>query len=112
MAAGTGTDSVVVRVGTPGAAAFQLRPGEEGISVFDPDGVDPPLSDTEILDSFRDGSLLVVRPVAVINSLGLRVEWVEGAAVLPDRLRAAHREIRPGPGMTRPQFKAALKGLE
>jgi hypothetical protein len=103
---------VVVRVATPGSPAFQLRKGEEGLSVFDPAGVDPPLSETEILDSFREGSVLLVRLATVVEAAGLRVEFVEGASGLPDRLRRAHRELRPGPGMGRPAFKQALKGLE
>lgn len=42
----------VVRVCMPGQPAFQLRKGEEGISAFDPDAVDPPLTENEILDCF------------------------------------------------------------
>jgi hypothetical protein len=103
---------VVVRVATPGSPAFQLRKGEEGLSVFDPAGVDPPLTETEILDSFREGSVLVVRSVEAVFAAGLRIELVEGAGNLPDRLRKAHREMRSGPGMSRPAFKQALKGLE
>lgn len=104
--------AVVVRVSTPGSPAFQLRKGEEGLSVFDPAGVDPPLTESEILDAFRDGSALVIRSVAAVEAAGLRVELVEGAGGLPERLRRAHRELRPGPGMSRPAFKQALKGLE
>ena len=32
--------------------------------------------------------------------------------VLPERLRQAHREIRPGPGVGRDAFKKALRELE
>jgi hypothetical protein len=104
--------AVVIRVGSPGLSVFQLRKGEEGLSVFDPVGVDPPLTDDEILDSFRPGSLLVYRTIAQITSLGLAIVPTEGAETLPERLKAAHREIRPTSQMSRPQFKAALKELE
>lgn len=104
--------AVVIRVGSPGLAAFQLRKGEEGLSVFDPVGVDPPLSEEEILDAFRPGSLLVYRTIAQIASLGLIVVSSEGAETLPDRLRTAHREIRPSTQMSRSQFKTAIKELE
>jgi hypothetical protein len=103
---------VVVRVAMPDAPVFQLRKGEDGLSVFDPVGVDPPLTEAEILDSFREGSVLVIRSVAVVEAAGLRIELVEGAGSLPERLRKAHCELRPGPGMSRPAFKQALKGLE
>jgi len=104
--------SVIIRVGTPGSPAFQLRKGEEGLSVFDPLGVDPPLAEGEILNAFREGSILVVRSVEAVFAAGLRIELMAGAGGLPDRLRTAHLELRPGPGMSRPAFKHALKGLE
>ena len=44
--------AIVVRVGVSNAPAFQLWKGEEGLSVFDPIGVDPPLTESEILESF------------------------------------------------------------
>jgi hypothetical protein len=112
MADNAELDAIVIRVGSPGAAPFQLRKGEEGLSVFDPRSVDPPLTETEILECFRDGSLLIDCPIKTILGLGLRIESMEGANVLSERVRIAHREIRPGDGMTRTQFKAALKGLE
>ena len=102
----------VVRLATPGHAAFQLRRGEEGISVFEASAVDPPLTGEEILGCFRPGSQPVIRLVVDIEAKGLRLVPVEGAESLPDRLRRAHREIRPGPGMNREQFKRALKELE
>jgi hypothetical protein len=102
----------VVRVTELGRPAFQLRKGEEGISVFDPRAVDPPLTGAEILASFRPGSVLIERDVTTIEAKGLRVVPVEGAGELPERLRQAHREIQAGPGMTRNQFKNALKELE
>lgn len=104
--------AVVARVGSPDAPAFQLRKGEEGLSVFDPDGVEPQLTEDEILDAFRSGSVVVYRTVDEINGSGLALVPTEGAEVLPGRLRAAHREIRPGPGMTRAAFKVALRKLE
>jgi hypothetical protein len=103
---------MVVRVATLGRPAFELRKGEEGLSVFDPDAVDPPLSEAEILTCFRPGSRVVIRSVSAIEAIGLIVTAVPGAAPLSPRLRDAHAEIRPGPGMTRDQFKQALKELE
>lgn len=104
--------AVVARVGTPGQPAFQLRKGEQGLSVFDPTAVDPPLTEDELLDAFRPGSVVLYRPASQVLALGLAVVPTEGAESLPDRLRAAHREVAPGPGMPRPAFKAALKELE
>jgi|SRR4051812_19667197 hypothetical protein len=101
-----------VRVGEPGRPFFQLRPGEEGVSVFDPRAVDPPLTEGEVLQSFRPGSAAVVRSRDDITAAGLTVAPVPGTGPLPPRLRDAHAEIRPGPGMTRPQFKQALRSLE
>jgi hypothetical protein len=102
---------VVVRVVTPGKPAFQLQKGETGLSVFEPAAVSPSLDEAEILGSFRPGSLTVVRTVAEIEQVGLRVVQTPGDPVLPIRLQLAHAEILPGPGMTRGQFKAALRGL-
>jgi hypothetical protein len=104
--------AVVVRVGTGTGPAFQLRKGEEGLSVFDPDMIVPPLSPDEILDAFRPGSVLLYRRQERVVQLGLRVVASEGAGHLPDRLRACHAELRPGSGMSRADFKAALKELE
>lgn len=104
--------AVVVRVGSAGQPAFQLRRGEEGLSVFDPDAVDPPLTGDEILDAFRPGSVLIYRTAGQIAALELEVVPSEGADVLPLRLRLAHAEVRPTAGMTRAAFKSALKGLE
>jgi hypothetical protein len=100
------------RIGQPGAPFFQLRSGEEGISVFDAEAVDPPLSDEEILAAFRAGSTIVIRSKETIIAAGLEVIAIAGADVLPIRLQQAHAEIRPGRGMTRKQFKDALRSLE
>lgn len=102
----------VVRVVVAGRAAFQLRSGEAGISVFDPDAVVPPLTEQEILDEFRSGSHTLTRTVAEIEAKSLRIDVILGAETLPERLRRAHREIHPGAGMNRKQFKNALKELE
>src|SRR5947209_20271254 len=99
---------MVVRVTEPGRSAFQLRKGEEGLSVFDLEAVNPRLTESEILASFRPGSQAVVRGVEEIEQLGLQVVPFPGAEPLPLRLREAHAEIRPGPGMTRAEFKRAL----
>ena len=103
---------MVVRMTEPGRPAFQLRKGEEGISVFDPEAVQPPLTETEILNSFRAGSQAVSRSRAEIEEKGLQVVPIPGAETLPQRLREAHAEIRRGPGMTRTEFKKALRELE
>ena len=96
----------------PGRTAFQLRKGEEGLSVFDLDALTPPLTEAEILDSFRHGSICVTRSRTEIEEKGLVVRSIPGVGTLPPHLREAHAEIRPGPGLTRPQFKQALKELE
>src|ERR1022692_1432765 len=95
----------VIEAGKPG---FQLRKGEDGLSVFDTEAVDPPLSDAEILDAFRADSQLTSRSREEIEAKGLIIVPVTGSAPLPLRLRDAHAEIRLGPGMTRGQFKKAL----
>jgi hypothetical protein len=102
----------VVRVAMPGHLAFQLRKGEEGISVFELTAINPSLTMEEILGHFRLGSQPILRSVTEIVAKGLQIIPVEGTTTLPDRLRHTHREIRPGPGMTREQFKRALKELE
>lgn len=102
----------VIRVTEPGRPAFQLRKGEQGISVFDPNAVDPPLTEAEVAAAFRPASRAVVRSTEEIEAKGLRVDVIAGAESLPDRLHQAHREIRPGENMTRQQFKDALKELE
>ncbi|QJW95697.1 hypothetical protein [Frigoriglobus tundricola] len=104
--------AVVVRVASPGQPAFQLRKGEHGISVFDPAGGDPPLTEDEILAAFRPGSVVIFRTVSVIEEHGLLVIPTAGAESLPERLRTAHCEIEPGIGMDRPAFKAALRNPE
>lgn len=102
----------IVRVALPGQPAFQLRKGEEGISVFDLSAINPALTAEEILESFRPGSQSITRALADIEAKGLQVVPIEGAETLPERLRRAHREIRPGPGMSREQFKRLLRELE
>lgn len=104
--------AIVVRVATPNSLAFQLRRGEIGLSVFDPNSVEPPLTEAEILEAFRENSYLEVRSRSDVAALGLLVEFSEGTTDLPERLRLAHHEIRSGPSMTRNEFKTALKGLE
>jgi hypothetical protein len=103
---------VVVRVGTAGQPAFQLRKGEEGLSVFVPVAVDPPLTEEEILSAFRPGSVLLRRTSAQVAEHGLALVRTIGADYLPERLRTAHAEIRPGDGMDRAPFKSALRHLE
>jgi hypothetical protein len=89
---------MIGRVAEAGKPAFQLRKGEQGLSVFDLDRVDPPLNDGEILASFRPNG-------------GLQIVPVLGDEVLPERLRHAHCEVRPGPGMSRAAFNGISKSL-
>jgi hypothetical protein len=102
----------VFRVGTPGQSSFQLRRGESGLSVFDPMSVDPPLTEDEILQAFRQGNVVISRSVSEIEACGLQIIATPGADALPERLRAAHCEIVPGVDMDRPSFKQALRKLE
>jgi hypothetical protein len=102
---------MLIRVADPSKPAFQLRKGEDGISVFDTDAVDPPLTETEILASFRPGSDAIALTVEAVENKGLKVVPIPGAPVLPDRLQTAHAEIQAGPGMSRGEFKQRLKEL-
>ena len=83
---------MIVRVAEPGRPAFQLRRGEEGLSVFLSEAVAPPLDDLEILGPFRPGSLLVARSAAEIEAKGLNIVFVPGASSFPIRLQQAHHE--------------------
>src|SRR5947209_8469901 len=103
---------MVIRVTEPERSAFILRKGEEGLSVFDEDSVDPPLAEKEVLESFRAGSVAIRLSVEEINAKGLKLEMIIGGETLPPRLRDSHAEIRPGSGMSRAAFKQALKELE
>jgi hypothetical protein len=103
---------MIVRVFTPGQPAFQLRKGEEGVSVFDLEAVDPPLTEFEVLDAFRSGSQILSKTSEEIEALGLELVVVAGTEPLSLRLQTAHREIRPGRNMTRQSFKQALRELE
>jgi len=96
------------RVYNAGKPRFQLRKGEEGLSVFDATKVTP----AEILPSFRPGSLITTQEIATIESLGLSVVRTPGDPAFPRLLRENHMEIRPGEDMTRKQFKEALRRLE
>ncbi|MBI3465079.1 MAG: hypothetical protein HY000_18785 [Planctomycetes bacterium] len=95
-----------------GRPAFQLRKGEDGISVFDQEAVEPPLTEAEILEGFKPGCMIVTISIQKIEAKSLRVVRVPGAEPLSSRLQAAHMEIHPGPGMPRGQFKQVLKELE
>jgi hypothetical protein len=100
--------SAVHRVFQDGKPKFQLRKGEEGLSIFDAGK----LLEEEILPNFRPGSRLSTQRRQFIEALGLRIEKTAGDSSLPQKLQENHWEIRPGDGMTRNQFKAALKMLE
>ncbi len=62
---------MILRVTEPGRPAFQLRKGEEGLSVFDPDLADLLLTESEILEAFRPGCVLVARSTAEVEAKGL-----------------------------------------
>ena len=98
----------VHRVYNAGKPRFQLRQGEEAISVFDAEKLTP----VDILPSFRLGSLIATPAISTIESLGLIVVPTPGDPKLPQWLQDNHMDIRPGDGMTRNQFKAALRALE
>jgi len=98
----------VHRVFEDGKPKFQLRKGEAGLSIFDADK----LVEEEILPNFRLGSRLSTHQRQFIESFGLKIEKTLGDSALPQELQENHWEIRPGDGMTRNQFKAALKLLE
>lgn len=98
----------VHRVYNAGKPRFQLRPGEEAISVFDADKLSP----DDILPSFRPGSLIATHEISTIESFGLILVQTPGDPKLPQLLQDNHLDIRPGDGMTRKQFKAALRALE
>ena len=56
---------MLIRITEPGKPAFRLRKGEEGISVFDSDSVEPPLVEEEVAEAFRSGSETVTLPGSV-----------------------------------------------
>ena len=103
---------MLIRVADPASPAFQLRKREEGLSVFETESVDPPLTESEILESFRPGSVAIALTVEEVENERMWVVAIPGASVLPERLQAAHAEIRPHAGMTRREFKMRLKELE
>ena len=96
------------RVYNAGKPRFQLRQGEEGLSVFDADKVTP----ADILPSFRPDSLVTTHEISTIESFGLSVVRTAGNPALPRLLQENHMEIRPIEGLTRKQFKEALRRLE
>ena len=102
------TSLSVHRVYLPGMPRFQLRQGEPAISVFDAQQV----TEADVLPSFRPGSLIVTVDVSTIESFGLTVVKTPGDPILPEMLQDNHLEIQPKEGMTRKQFKAALRDLE
>ena len=103
---------MLVRISEPGKPAFQWRKGEHGISVFDRDGIDPPLGDEELLEVFREGRVLVERTTQDIEAHGLIVVPISGAPSLPVRRQTAHAEIRCSSGMARNEFQKRLTELE
>jgi hypothetical protein len=100
--------AAVHRVFEEGKPKFQLRKGEDGLSVFDADVISP----QDILPSFRPGSQLTTQQREFLESRGFKIRQTPGDESLPQILRDNHYEIGPGDNMTRNQFKAALKKLE
>jgi hypothetical protein len=100
--------SAVHRVFEDGKPKFQLRKGEEGLSVFDADK----LLEEDILPNFRPGSRLTTQHCQFIESFGLKIAKTPGDSSLPQKPQENHWQIHPGDAMTRNQFKAALKMLE
>jgi len=100
----------VHRVVEPGKPQFQLNKGEEGLSVFDAQKVDP----SEVLapGNFRPGSEIRTKTVAEVENLGLTLKKTPGNPNHPKILQENHWEIRPGTDMTRKQFKKRIKELE
>ncbi len=98
----------VHRVTERGKPGFQLRKGEAGLSVFDATKV----GEEEIRPHFREDSEIRTRTIREIKEKGLRVVSTLGDSGLPKILQETHMEIVPGSGMTRRQFKNALKQLE
>jgi len=98
----------VKRVYVNGYPQYQLRQGEEGLSIFD-----AKISDADILGKFRSGSMIEIKRTDEIESKGLIVLQTHGdcAHFQNDELEDNHCEIRPGPGMNRSQFKVTLKTL-
>jgi hypothetical protein len=98
----------VYRVVEPGKPRFQLRKGEEGLSVFEASKVGP----EDILPAFRPGSSVITLYVEGIEAFGLEVVNMPGDTSLPKLLQDNHSVICPSTGMTRKEFKQALKMLE
>lgn len=100
--------ALVKRVYEVGYPQYQLRQGEEGLSVFD-----AKISDADILGKFRLGSMIAVKSTQEIENNGLLVVQTHGdcAHLQNDELEDNHWEIRPSPEMSRGQFKVALRTL-
>jgi len=96
------------RVYENGHPKYQLQQGEEGLSVFD-----AKISDFDILVKFRSGCKIEMKTFNEIQSSGLDVVQTHGECehLRNNELEDNHWEIRPGPGMTRSQFKTILKTL-
>lgn len=100
--------ALVKRVYESGKPKYQLRQGEEGLSIFD-----AKIPDVAILAKFRASADIDTKSVDEIESKGLTVVQTHGDCeyLQNDELEDNHWEIRPEPEMTRSQFKAALKTL-
>jgi hypothetical protein len=100
VARGVDDSDVIMRVVEEGKPGFQLRSGEEGLSVFDKNMISP----EETLQEFRPNSSITERTVAQIRDKGMDVVRTPGnPAHLSPKACRAHCEIVPGPEMTRNQ---------
>ena len=90
----------------PGEQVFRLSSStDEGVSVFDAGEVEP----DEITPHLK-GEVKTINS-ELVEKHGLTLEKTPGAENLPENLRENHWEIKPGDGMSRNQYKKALKAL-
>jgi hypothetical protein len=100
--------TTVKRVYQNGKPKYQLRQGEQGLSIFDAQ-----ISDADIRAKFKPGSKTDTKSVDEIEKKGFSMVQTHGDCdhLQNDVLEDNHWEIRPAPGMTRKQLKVALKTL-
>lgn len=98
----------VSRVVEEGQPKYQLKSGEEGLSVF------AGMSDTAILGAaaWREGSSVETKKVSDIEAAELTLVQTHGDCdFLNEDGQDKHWEIRMAEGDTRNEFKAKLKSL-
>lgn len=102
---------MLLRVADPGRPAFQLRKGEEGLSVFDSEVVQPPLPEAEVLAAFRPGSVVISRAVAEVEGKGLTVVAVPGGRRPAGAVTGRPRRNPPRPGHEPGSIQASACGV-